>query len=112
MIRAGTLDRKIEIVTAVNADDSGIGEVNTHVNSASYTVNATVWASVRDVAGNETFTGDRTKAERTIAFIIRYSTLPTEKHFVRYNSDIYAIERIEEMGRKEGLMLVATKVSK
>lgn len=112
MIRAGTLDRKIEIVTPVNLDDGGIGEANTHVNVASYVTNATVWASVRDVAGNETFTGDRTKSERSIAFIIRYTTIVNEKLLIRYNSEYYRIERIEEMGRKEGLMVVATKVVK
>lgn len=111
MIRAGTLDRKIDIVNPTNTDAAGIGEVNTHVNFATYTTVASVWASVRDVAGNETFTGDRTKTERSIAFIIRYTTLVNEKLMIRYNSEYYRIERIEEMGRKEGLMVVATKVA-
>ena len=112
MIRAGTLDRKIEIVNLTNADDSGIGEANTHINVAGASVVATVWAAVRDVAGSETFNGDRTKSERTIAFIIRFTTAVSEKNFIRYASEIYRIERSEEMGRKEGLQVIATKVAK
>jgi SPP1 family predicted phage head-tail adaptor len=112
MIRAGTLDRRIEIVTQAATDDYAVGDFNIHVNNAAYVTYATLWASVRDVSSSETFKGDRTTSERSIAFIIRTIPGVTEKHFVRYYGEIYRIERIEEMGRREGLMIVATKVAK
>jgi len=112
MIKAGTLDRRVEIITQVPTDDYSIGDISTQVNNAPYVTYATLWASVRDVAGSETFKGDRTTSERSIAFVVRTITGITEKHFIRYYGEIYRIERIEEMGRREGLMLIATKVAK
>lgn len=112
MIRAGTLDRRIEIVTQTVTDDYAVGDLNVQVNNATYVTYATLWASVRDVSGSETFKGDRTVSERSIAFIVRTITGITEKHFIRYYGEIYRIERIEEMGRREGLMIVATKLAK
>ena len=115
MIRAGTLDRLIDIVALPLRTGSGFSAVvQEDINSVTTwtTVFAGIRANVKDIAGAEELLTDKVRSDRTAAFITRYTLAIKEYHFIRYRSEIWRIERIEEMGRREGLRIVATKITK
>lgn len=102
-MRAGTLDRRIVI------------EKNTPIRSASgaekesWATFATVWAGARHVAGGETFRGIGIVASAEIAFTVRWRTDITEEMRIQFDGDDYDIHRISEIGRREGLVIQASR---
>ena len=76
---------------------------------ASWATYATVWASIKYKAGSEKVTDDQVGSTQTVDFTIRYSTDVSgvkASHRLVYNSQNYEILYVQEIGRKEGLILV------
>lgn len=104
-MRAGDLDREITLqhVTVAAADVNGS-------RSQSFTDYATVWSEKIDAGGREFFGGGQVQSELATRFKIRYRTdvVPTDR--ITFGSASYNITHIQELGRREGLMLFATAV--
>ena len=102
-MRAGNMDRRITI------------EKNTPTRSATgeekenWTTLATVWAEVNSVGGGERFRGAHIVAEATTSFVIRHRTDVTEKMRIQFDGDDYDIHVISEIGRREGLVIQASR---
>jgi SPP1 family predicted phage head-tail adaptor len=74
---------------------------------------ATVWADViyRDGSGSETIQSAQVLSKQPVHFLIRYSTTVADvspKDRVSYNSKLYNIEAVQEVGRNDGLRLTCT----
>lgn len=100
-MRAGELDRKIIIEQQASGQDS-IGEPN-----GSWSTFATVWASVKPVRANEIYSAQQVSPDRETRFRIRYLSGVTEKMRISYDSKYWDIRGIEEIGRRQGLDLIA-----
>ena len=100
-MQAGRLDRKIIIQTTTQGQTDA-GEV-----TDSWSTHATIWANVRQVAGREPFRGEREIAQADAIFKIRYLSTVTPKMRISYNGLIYNIISINELGRREGLEIMA-----
>ena len=101
-MRAGKLDRRIVIKKITEARDSfgGITETeSTHLNA--------VPAFVNQVRGAELFGKDSKLAEVDTLFRIRYNGTITNKMFIMYNDIKYDIYQLKELGRREGLEILA-----
>lgn len=95
-MRAGRLNRRIIIQEPTETQDD-FGEA-----IQSWATYRTIWAEVRQKPGRESFDADQIVAETDTVFKIRYLTGLTRKMRISYNSDIYDIHSISEIGFKEG----------
>ena len=97
----GRLDRRI-VIQVNTPPQNGYGE-----SVPAWTVLATVWAQVIPVSGREAVTGGAIIAEADTTFRIRWrdGILPT--HRISYGSNLYDIRHIAEIGRREGIDIVA-----
>ena len=93
----GTLDRRIVIQQNTPAA-SGSGAM-----APSWATLATVWARVTEQHGREFLAADQTVAEQRAVFRIRHRSDVTEEMRISYNSRIYEIQSIAELGRRVGL---------
>ena len=106
-MRPGQLDRLITIeknTTTRSASGASVDGWADHV------VNEP--AQVRAVGGGERFRGAHIVAEATTSFVIRYRTGLDEKMRIQYppvDGDAYDIHRIDEIGRREGLLIQASR---
>ena len=100
-MRAGQIDRRIVIERNTTTDDS-LGEP-----IDSWATLATVWAEVREPRGREFFAGGQRVAEVDTVFIIRHRTDVTAKDRINYDSKLYDIQFIGEIGRTVGLEIMA-----
>jgi len=101
----GRLDRRISLQSqAVSV--SGNGE-RTAGAWTSYATN--VPAEERQQSAREIMASGTEQAQITMAFIIRYREDVTTRHRAVYNGDIYDIEAVREIGRREGLELQCTR---
>jgi SPP1 family predicted phage head-tail adaptor len=100
-MRAGILDRRVVIESYTTAQD----EVGEPVKS--YTTLDTVWAQVRPLRGQERFVAQQEYAEVTTRFRLRHRTDIDEKMRLVYGGDEYDIVAILEIGRREGLEILA-----
>ncbi len=99
-MRAGALDRRIEIQSYSATRDAIGGEVRF------WTTTATVWAQKRDTAGRESEkAGREALAEVETVWRIRYCAGVSPKMRVKFGSQLWSIEAIAEIGRREGLDL-------
>lgn len=103
-MRPGQLDRRITI------------EENTETRSPSgapvedwTAVVSNEPAQVRAVGGGERFRGAHIVAEATTSFVIRWRTGLDEKMRIQYDGDAYDIHVISEIGRREGLLIQASR---
>lgn len=74
---------------------------------------ATVWADViyREGSGTESIQSAQVLSKQPVHFLIRYSTTVADvspKDRVSYNSKLYNIETVQEVGRNDGLRLTCT----
>lgn len=102
-MRIGRMDRRIIIQKETLTNTKGSI-------SKSWSELDEVWAAVIDRAGAESPDGDQIVAQRTLTFRIRYRSDVTEKMRVRYpegGSTYYDIREVRELGRQDGLDLVA-----
>ena len=68
---------------------------------------ATVWAKVGTVKGTEQFKSDQRLGIKDASFRIRYRDDVDITMRIFYNDDYYEIKSINEIGRQEGLEIVA-----
>lgn len=100
-MRAGRLDRRIQIERAV-----------TVVNSAGQPIDdwrplgAERWAGFQQQGGREFLAADAERTEERAVFTIRYFDGLTTADRVNYGGRIYDIEAINEIGRREGQQLL------
>ena len=95
----GRLDRYIVIQSVSTAVDSFGQAIETFGTLAS------VWAKIEYKSEVEKFENEQLKAVSSIDFTIRYRTDITEMMRISYDSNIYQIIGISEIGRGEGLKL-------
>lgn len=103
-MRAGTLDRRVTLQHATLAEDAHGQQVPTY---ADY---ATVWAQRLDTTARERMASQQMISERTCKFRLRYRSdvLPTDR--LVCDGVAYNIAPPAELGRREGLEILATAV--
>lgn len=101
---AGRLDRRIAFQVA-REDQSASGEVR-----LTFVDHAEVWAERRSQAAREAFKSDQRYAEVDEVFRIRYRTdvTPDAKMRIAFEGRAYDIKGVLEVGRREGLDVLAT----
>ncbi|RMD51895.1 head-tail adaptor protein [Candidatus Parcubacteria bacterium] len=101
-LAAGRLDRKISIEKPTVTQDANSGEV-THT----WTLVQKVWAQVTPIRSKEKFLFPRELGVLTNKFTIRYLSGIDETYRIVYDGKNWDILSIEEIGRNEGLVIVA-----
>ena len=101
-MRGGAMDRRIVIEQVTTVNNTFGEDVET------WTTFATVWCHVKPIRGQEVFQTDQTVAVQQTQFRIRYRTGIDEKMRIVYDGDTYDIISILELGRREGLDIMAT----
>jgi SPP1 family predicted phage head-tail adaptor len=99
-VRAGQLDRKIEIQRYAPNRDETSGEI-----VPGWATLYTVWASKKQQSGREAIRAEQLVASQTVVFTIRYKDVQP-KDRVLFEGRYYDIKSINELGRKEGLELI------
>jgi SPP1 family predicted phage head-tail adaptor len=102
MIQAGKLDRRITIQERTAVQDGAGGETVTWVDRA------TVWAAKMDVSGREQLMAHQMVPTDLVRFRIRYRSDVAMTDRVVYDGVAYNIQHKAEIGRREGLELLAT----
>ena len=97
----GRLDRRIILLQRSSSADDWNQNVNSYVQLAE------VWAEVRDQGAKEREEADQRVTVNPKIFTIRFRSDITTKHRISYDSDIYHITGITEIGRKEGQRITA-----
>lgn len=100
-MRAGRLDRRIELQKNSPTQNTAGEEVD------NWTELYTVWAEVIPVRGSERYASQQDAAVIEEKFRIRYLSDITPKNRILYNSRIYDIKGVLEIGRREGLEIHA-----
>lgn len=102
-MNAGRMDRKVDLMKPTTTTDS-FGQV-----VESFAAEVSVWAQKRDVTGREDVEADQVVAQVRTEWTIRWRSdiLPTWR--IRYGSEIYLIDGILEIGRREGMKILTTK---
>ncbi len=98
----GTLDRLIALEQATVTRRPNGEEIK------AWTPAVTVPASVRYDAGNETVDNSQKQAVQRVTFVIRYRPGGLATTFrVRYEGQVFDIEAVAEIGRRQGLRLTS-----
>jgi SPP1 family predicted phage head-tail adaptor len=103
---AGKLDRRITL------QRYGITYNDDNEPVEGFTDLATVWASWRRASARETLASAEINAAATDVFEIRWSSVVSEinpKDRLIYQGDVYDIQAVAEIGRREGLRIDATR---
>ena len=100
-MRAGELDRLIVIETPTEGQDDYSARTLT------WATFATVWAKVSPVRGRETVAADRALAQADTVFRVYWLSGVTTKMRVSYDGQYYDIQHVAEIGRREGLDILA-----
>ena len=102
-ISIGQLDRRL-VIQQVSVVQNSFGEED-----ETWTTLATVFGQRRDVTGREIFTGGRDQAEGLTRFVIRYRSDVNERNRISYDGNIFEIEGVVELGRKQWLELLTRR---
>lgn len=102
-MRPGDLDRQVLIESLTTGQDS-VGDV-----TETWAEVATVWAAKRDVGGREYFDAAQVNAEVTTVFKIYHRDDVTPTCRLTCDGEVYDIVNIKELGRREGLEIMATR---
>lgn len=100
MIPSGNLDRRIELQQRTQAGTDTYNEP-----LWTWSTLATVWAQVVPLAGQELWDAQQVNARIDTRFRIRFREDLDETMRVAYQGRYYDIERIAEVGHREGLDL-------
>lgn len=100
-MKAGELDRRITIEEYTETQDD-YGEP-----IKEWVVLATVWAQVTPVRGTERYVAQQVSGEAETRFRIRWRDDVTDKMRILYEDAYYNINAILEIGRHEGLEIMA-----
>jgi len=98
-LQIGKLDRRITIQELIITAD----EYNQSV--PTWSTLATVWASVEDKTGSESFRADQLTAYRNTVFTIRYISGIDETMRVKYNDQYFNIRMVKSPDRLRTLEL-------
>lgn len=101
---SGALDRKI-IIESTSESRGAFGEV-----TDTWATYATLWAQAIPISGKERLASDRTVAVRGYKFKTRWISGVTAKMRVSYDGEYWNIIGIAEIGRREGLEIIAEVV--
>jgi SPP1 family predicted phage head-tail adaptor len=102
-MQAGRLDRRVTILRR-NLQRDEFGQ-----QIESYDPIDTVWAQKVDVTGRELFAAQRPIGEGTTRFRIRWRNDLTITDRLQYDGTEYDIVQMTELGRQEGLEIVAIR---
>lgn len=100
-MRAGTLDRRITLLRRSQTRNAYGEQVET------FTEYATVWGQRLDVTGREMFASKGTIAENSAQFRLRYRSDVLYTDRLQCDGVEYDIVQVAELGRRDGLDLVA-----
>lgn len=101
-MNAGRMDRKVDLLRPTTSTDS-FGQV-----SETFTTEAAVWAQKKDVTAREAVEADQVVAQIRTEWTIRWRSDITPQWRIRYGSEIYTIDGILEIGRREGMKILST----
>lgn len=104
-MRAGALDRRVELMHRNLTRDATTGE-----QVVSYVTYATVWASKRDIRGREFFAAQQVNADVTTIWHLRYRSDVLVTDRIVEEGLPYSVTSIAEVGRKVGIEIQATAV--
>ena len=100
MLRAGLMDRRIELRHAEYASPDSNGQ-----RVASWdTTYATVWARKEEISGREYFAAETKQAENTVRFTIRYRSDVLATDRLTCEERDYEVIQTSEGGRRESLI--------
>lgn len=104
-MRAGTLDRRIELLRPVKSIDDDTGE-----SVVTYVPDRSVRAQRLSIRGTEGFSGVERFAEVTDRFRVHYldGRKVTPEWAIRYDERTYDIVEAREIGRREVIEFLAT----
>jgi SPP1 family predicted phage head-tail adaptor len=102
-VRAGALDRRITIET-----NSPTVSASGH-RAAGWSTFATIWASKRDVRGDERFRAAQIEDRVETVWRIRFRTDLDPTMRILYRGDYYEIKGIVELGRRDALELLTAR---
>jgi SPP1 family predicted phage head-tail adaptor len=100
-MQAGKLDRRVTIQRRTQTQAANGEYVNQWNNVA------TVWATVKDLRGNEFFAARQTNAEVTTRFYLRWHRDITVLDRILCDGVVYDLIQVSEMGRRQGLEILA-----
>lgn len=103
-MRAGDLCRRITIRLPAETADA-IGEPAGEPAGI-----ATVWAAYQPATGRQIQSSGRDVAQAVDVFRVRYRGDLNESMTVEFGGNTYQIERIAEIGRREGLELTCRRI--
>jgi hypothetical protein len=103
-VKIGALDRLISLRSLGTPVYNDLYEVTSYTNT-----DTTVYAHIMNDDTPETDVNDKQTVIERRAFIIRYTTLNYENQIV-YNSSVYDITKIEEIGRRRFLKVFTKRV--
>src|SRR4051812_11426946 len=106
--KTGDRDRKITIEAVTKGKSTGGAPTET------WTTLCTPWAKVRSLTGREYYAAIAAQvvAQEMLAFDIRFrSDVRPSTARVQYQGRIYNIRRVEEVGRKDSLVVYADTVA-
>lgn len=104
MLNIGRMDRQIIIQRVTETRDSIGGLVET------WSTLVSLWAQEIPVGGSEALRAGRTTATETSKFVSWYYAGITSKDRISYNSKIWNIVNLREIGLREGLEITAEVV--
>lgn len=104
-MQAGRLDRQVELRHVVLTRNSTTGE-----EVEAYSTYATVWAGKRDIRGREFFAAQQVNSEVSTVWQIRYRDDVRMTDRLVIDGLDYNVVSIGEIGRREGLEIMATAV--
>ena len=104
-MRAGRLDRRITFEANTPTRSASGAEVDAWSPLAT---DATVWAGKRDLSGSEFFAARQVNAKITTEWRIRYRSDLATGMRIDYEGSLYDIHHIKELGRREGLLILAS----
>ena len=94
------MDRRIVLEQCTTTIDAAKQQIET------WSTYSEVWASKKHGSGTEPVNGGKETDLDKVVFTIRYDANVTQKMRVLYNSIIYDIEQIKEVGRQHLLELI------
>jgi len=101
-LRAKEMDRYIDLLRLQRTRGTKGGENTSWV---SYATN--VPAGVKFARGRDLLAAEKQTNEQEVVFRIRYRTDLTDNDRVSYSGKTYDVESIQEVGRREGLEILA-----
>lgn len=105
MLRPGRMDRRLTLQSK-SVTRNGMGQ-----EIVSWANGDTVWAEVIVMKGREDFEAKQKTSVQMTRFVIRYRTDVTEgSNRILYENNWYDINSIAEIGRREGLSIIAERL--